>query len=163
MSINLVLATFFAFVLLVNGNPVDNIEEKEIILCPEGAANGRKTILWDGKKKKMRKFRWWWWILIPFSYYSSLQWLMVSSFIRGSIDVRWSAECAWRVISAGASCQPMDSVPTTSIGVSSAASNVSRIRLWRRADDRLRNILFFSRSFQSSRSFCHASSLEINR
>lgn len=45
MSINLVFATFFAFILLANGNPVDNIEEKEIIVCPEGATNGRKTIL----------------------------------------------------------------------------------------------------------------------
>lgn len=55
MSINLVLATFFAFVLLVNGNPVDNIEEKDIIVCPEGAANGRKTIRRDKKRKFLHK------------------------------------------------------------------------------------------------------------
>lgn len=58
MSINLVLATFFAFVLLVNGNPVDNIEEKDIIVCPEGAANGRKTIRRDKKRKFLHKRFW---------------------------------------------------------------------------------------------------------
>ena len=38
MSLNLMLiATFFAFILLVNGNPIDSNEKYDIVVCPEGA------------------------------------------------------------------------------------------------------------------------------
>ena len=38
MSLNLMfVATFFAFILLVNGNPIDSNEKYDIVVCPEGA------------------------------------------------------------------------------------------------------------------------------
>ncbi|CAG9800652.1 unnamed protein product [Chironomus riparius] len=38
MSLNLIfVATFFAFILLVNGNPIDSNEKYDIVVCPEGA------------------------------------------------------------------------------------------------------------------------------
>lgn len=36
MSINLVLAILIAFVVSANGNPIENIDEHDIIVCPEG-------------------------------------------------------------------------------------------------------------------------------
>lgn len=41
MSINLVIATIFAVLLLTNGSPIDtNGETQDIIVCPEGILNG---------------------------------------------------------------------------------------------------------------------------
>ncbi|KAG5679143.1 hypothetical protein PVAND_008734 [Polypedilum vanderplanki] len=38
VSLNLMFAaTFFAFILLVNGNPIDSNEKYDIVVCPEGA------------------------------------------------------------------------------------------------------------------------------
>lgn len=38
MSLNLMfLTTFLAFILLVNGNPIDSNEKYDIVVCPEGA------------------------------------------------------------------------------------------------------------------------------
>jgi hypothetical protein len=45
VSLNVMLAAvFFAFILLANGNPIDENEKYDIVVCPEGAQaqNGRK-------------------------------------------------------------------------------------------------------------------------
>lgn len=38
-AVSLSFATFFAFILLVNGNPIDSNEKYDIVVCPEGAQN----------------------------------------------------------------------------------------------------------------------------
>lgn len=37
VPLNLMFATFFAFILLSNGTPIDSSEKYDIVVCPEGA------------------------------------------------------------------------------------------------------------------------------
>lgn len=133
MSLNFVIVTFFAFILLANGNPIDSLEGNDIILCSEGASSGRKR--W---KKLLDKFSLFWAEskqtfppLIVISFLLSrrlvLQWLMVCSSIQTRIDAEISVGCVWRVISAEVSSPPRDCARVTRNTASSVALNVSRV------------------------------------
>lgn len=52
MSLNLVFVTFVALIMLTNGNPIESIEESDIIVCPEGAANACKTFVMIRRSNK---------------------------------------------------------------------------------------------------------------
>lgn len=60
-SLNLVLVTYFAFILMANGSPIDGnlIVENDVIVVPEGASNGCKTFIKITlNDKKFGKVKW---------------------------------------------------------------------------------------------------------